>query len=138
MHRVILERKLDKSLKNAEEADHINGNRLDNRRTNLRLTTHLENSSNIKKPRRIKTDKISASNYKGVSYNKCNGKWRARITFKGNTTHIGYYDNEKDAAIEYDKKAIILFGEYAKLNFHNERYAWEIHKENGCAYEIEV
>ena len=45
--------------------------------------------------------KEGASKYKGVSYNKQSNKWHATITVKGKQRHIGYYDDEEEAAVDY-------------------------------------
>lgn len=88
--------------------DHIDGNKLNNNVGNLRWCTHTENSMNMKK-------KINCSStYKGVS--KCKDKWSARITVKGIIVFLGYFDEENDAAERYNEKALIHFGEFAKLN----------------------
>ena len=138
MHQVILERILGRSLNDYEETDHINSNRSDNRRDNLRLLNHSENCFNIMKPERNEPSGKSTSKFKGVNFDASHGKYRARITIRGVTINIGYFDDEKDAAIAYDRKAISYFKKIAKLNFPNESYAWEIHKKNGCAYKIEA
>lgn len=57
------------------------------------------------------------SKYKGVSFAKDRNKWRATITKDRKRFHIGYFDNEYESALAYDKKALSLFGEYAKTNF---------------------
>lgn len=138
MHRMILERILGRCLEKDEVADHINGNGFDNRRENLRLSTHAENCANIIKPSRINTDKKHASKYKGVNFDEERGLWRARITCRGTTSHLGYFGNEEDAAEAYDMAAIIFYDNYAKLNFPHEWYAWEIHKKSGCAYKVKA
>jgi hypothetical protein len=138
MHQVILERMLGRSLNGNEEPDHINGNRSDNRRDNLRLLSHSENCFNIMKPEKNESSRKSTSMYKGVNFYASRGRYRARITIRGVTINIGYFDNERDAAIAYDKDAIFHFREKAKLNFPDESYAWEIHKKNGCAYKVEA
>jgi hypothetical protein len=89
--------------------DHINGNTLDNRKCNLRVVNFLQNASNCKKRKDGLTSK-----YKGV--NKRNGKYRAYIQFNKKNIHIGTFQTEEQAALEYNKKAIDLFGEYARLN----------------------
>lgn len=91
--------------------DHINHNTLDNRKCNLRIVTCQQNNSNS-----VKWTKYT-SKFKGVSFDNKNKKWLAQIQFEKKKMHIGRFNNEEDAAREYDKKAKELFGEYACLNF---------------------
>lgn len=93
------------------EIDHINGNRIDNRKSNLRVCTHAQNQCNKS------TIGINTSGFKGVAWREDCHKWRAKIKFCGTPINIGHFDNPIDAAIAYDKKALELFGEFAKLNF---------------------
>ena len=83
--------------------DHINGNRTDNRKANLRIVTHRENAQNRK------TIIKKTSIYNGVYYSKQKNKWVARIySLEGKCLVLGCYSEEIDAAIAYDKKAIEL------------------------------
>jgi hypothetical protein len=104
MHRLI------KNPPPGKVVDHANGNRQDNRRCNLRNCTAGENARNNRKGR-------GASRFKGVSYNRRLGKWGARICREGRTRHLGWFDNEIDAAEAYDRAARKYFGEFARLNF---------------------
>lgn len=90
-----------------EHLDHINGNRSDNRISNLRLALPRENSWNRK------AFKGTSSAYKGVSFYQNYGNWQARIGKK----FLGYFEDEQSAAVAYDKAAKELYGEFAKLNF---------------------
>lgn len=92
------------------DTDHINGNGLDNRRSNLRVCTHGENMRN----RRPQTGVSSA--YKGVSWNKAAGKWLAQIRLGGKHKHLGLFTSEQDAAAAYDRAAQDLHGAYARTN----------------------
>jgi hypothetical protein len=56
------------------------------------------------------------SKYIGVSWHKVMSKWRARIMFKGKDYMLGYFITEEDGARAYNKKALELLGEFAKLN----------------------
>jgi hypothetical protein len=94
--------------------DHRDNNGLNNRKTNLRICTEEQNQRN-RRPSRGKSFK-----YKGVSWFKPLKKFRARISHNRICIHIGYFDNEIDAAKAYDKKAKELFGEFAYLNFPND------------------
>lgn len=100
------------------EVDHINGNRLDNRKENLRLATRSENQRNTQKSKRGITSK-----YKGVCYDKKQGQYKAEINGK----FLGYYNSELVAATAYDKAANEMYGKFAKCNFPDEEYAllWE-------------
>lgn len=91
-----------------KEVDHINGDGLDNRRSNLRIATHAENIRNRK------LNSNSTSGYKGVS--KRWNRWRARIKHNGVEYFIGHFDSPEAAAEAYNLKAIELHGEFAKLN----------------------
>lgn len=133
MHRLIVERKIERPLTDTEKVDHHNSNKLDNRRDNIDISTSQENGANTMKPKRINANKEATSRFKGVDFNRTTGKWRARITHGYHTTHIGYYESEEEAAIAYDLKAIDLFGDFAKLNFPEKWYALRSHKRNGCS-----
>ena len=93
------------------ETDHINHNRSDNRRCNLRLVTHLQNTQNVSLRKQKKSSK-----YKGVCWYKRDGMWRAYIGDNGQHIHIGYFDTEIEAAKAYNENAKIRYGEYACLN----------------------
>jgi hypothetical protein len=95
----------------AIQVDHINHNTLDNRKTNLRVCSEKDNLKNKKT-----TKGISSSDYKGVSLDKNSGKWRVRIGIDKKVVNIGWYDNEKEAALAYNKAASFYFGEFAYLN----------------------
>ena len=93
--------------------DHINGNKLDNRRCNLRFVTIQQNAFNSEK----KTyNRQVSSQYKGVYWRRNRNKWTSYITVNGKKHYLGLFVNEKDAAEAYNKAAKRLHGEYAKLN----------------------
>lgn len=108
LHRAILSRKLNRKLLSGECCDHINGNRLDNRRVNLRVATFQQNNIN-----RTKTQNCS-SQYVGICWCNQRNKWRAYIKFNRKGIHIGYFDDEYEAALTRNRIAKELFGEYAK------------------------
>lgn len=88
--------------------DHINGNKLDNRKSNLRVCTKRQNSYNRKLSKNNKTG------LKGVSPDR--NKFRAVIYWNYKRIHLGMFDSPADAAAAYDRKALELYGEFAKLN----------------------
>jgi hypothetical protein len=90
--------------------DHINGDSLDNRRENLRICDSSENAANMS-PRIGLT-----SVYKGVSWDKSKGKWKADIRCRDKKLSLGRFSSEVDAAKVYNSKAKELFGEFARLN----------------------
>jgi len=111
MHRVVLERKINRKLETSEIADHINGNTLDNRRSNLRVATTAQSVYNRSMSRR----KPGGSKYRGINFE--DGKWVARVFFKRKSIYLGRFDNEIDAALAHDAKALELFGEFHRPNF---------------------
>lgn len=111
MHRAVMERMLGGPIPKGLEIDHINGNKLDNRRENLRLATRRQNMMN----NRGKKD--SVSRYKGVSFEKRTGRWLARMKIAGKQTYLGSFVTEEEAARAYDAAARRVHGEFGKLNF---------------------
>ena len=91
-------------------ADHRNGETLDNRRSNLRIATAVQNQQNQHIRRGGK------SQYKGVSKDG-QTTWMSTIRHEGKLIYLGRYVIEISAAIAYDEKAKELFGEFARLNF---------------------
>jgi hypothetical protein len=94
--------------------DHINRNGLDNRRANLRLATVAQNAWNSKK-------RNSHSGYKGVCYDKVKQRWRAAIVNHGRRIHLGYFEDKIAAAKAYDEVAKKYCGQFALLNFPDEK-----------------
>ena len=90
--------------------DHIDGNGLNNQKSNLRICSFSDNIKNQKK--RIN----SKSKYKGVYHIKKSGMYRARIQADGKRLHLGCFVNEIDAAIAYNNAALMYFGEFANIN----------------------
>jgi hypothetical protein len=98
--------------------DHVNGDKLDNRTSNLRIADYRQNSANSK------THSHNTSGYRGVY--KWRNYWRAAITYDGKQISCGYYSDKDEAAKAYNRYAAIFFGEFARLN--------EI---NGISYSVE-
>jgi hypothetical protein len=73
------------------EVDHINRNRLDNRKVNLRFVTSTQNNINMGLSCK------NTSGYKGIGWCKKNQKWRVRIKIHRNEIHLGYFANKNDA-----------------------------------------
>ncbi len=90
--------------------DHIDGSRTNNHWENLRYATHSENSRNKKR----RSDGTSV--YKGVSYYKPTGKWKASIGISGKENYLGYFASEREAAESYNAAALEHFGVFAKIN----------------------
>jgi hypothetical protein len=93
-----------------DQIDHINNVRDDNRIVNLREATASENHGNRK------FFEGGSSKYKGVHWYKQTCKWHAQIRINYKKIHLGSYDNEKEAALAYNKAALETFGEFAKIN----------------------
>lgn len=115
MHRIIVERMTGAPVPKGMQIDHINGNRLDNRRRNLRFATCRQNQHN-----KVKQKQPTSSRYKGVGWKKSRRRWRAAINTPSGQFDLGLHASEEDAARAYDKAAREHFGEYARLNFPDE------------------
>lgn len=90
--------------------DHIDGNKKNNRKDNLRIVPQSFNAANSK------ISSLNTSGYKGVGFHKAEKKWYGHIMKDRKSYHLGYYDTARDAATAYDMAAKILFGEYALTN----------------------
>ena len=92
------------------KVDHANGDGLDNRMSNIRLSTNSQNLMN-----RGKTS-LNSSGYKGVTWSKKGKAFYASITHNKKTIHLGTFNDKVSAAIAYNAAAIQFHGEFAKLN----------------------
>jgi len=107
MHREILG-----LLSPQQQADHRDGDGLNNQRANLRESTNRQNCCNKGKQRGTWT-----SPFKGVSWRKDRAKWASNIRVEGRLKHLGYFSSEAAAAQVYDVAACHFHGEFARLNF---------------------
>lgn len=90
--------------------DHIDGNTLNNQKSNLRVCNHRENIRNGK------NRTTNRSGFKGVSFIAAKKRYAAHIKHNYKSIYLGYFHNPKEAAVTYNMAAIYLFGEFAKLN----------------------
>lgn len=97
MHRFIIG-KIPKNM----QIDHINHNKLDNRRENLRICTNQENARNKK--------------CKGYGYNKNRSKWVVRIGLNGKSIYLGSYKKEEDAIRVRKEAEEKYFGDFRYIN----------------------
>lgn len=104
LHRVIL------SAPKGMVVDHINQDKLDNQKSNLRIATHGQNHLNQG------LQKNNTSGYKGVVWAKSKNKWASRLKVNGKNLFLGYFEKPLSAAIAYNLKAKEVFGEFALLN----------------------
>lgn len=110
------------------DVDHINGNPLDNRKDNLRVCEHKQNSKNKA------INKNNTSGIVGVYWNKRCNKWVAEIKKDYKKICLGYFDDIRNAAEARRKAEIKYFGEYSIQKSRNGNYTprtlEEIIKEN--------
>lgn len=89
-----------------KDVDHINHNRKDNRKENLRIIEHYQNITNCK------TYSNNTSGRKGVYWDKSRNKWMALLTYNQKTYHLGRFDNYEDAVLAREKAEKEIHGEY--------------------------
>ncbi len=100
----------------AEIVDHIDGDPLNNSRSNLRITDRAGNARNRQKGKAFKSRPLS-SPYKGVTWDRHASSWKAQITCSGMNHHLGRFKQPLEAARAYDRRAAELFGDFALPNF---------------------
>lgn len=104
LHRFILNAPKNK------QVDHIDGNGLNNQKSNLRLCSQSENKRNSK----IYSN--NTSGYKGVTFSRSNSKWIARVMVNKKYVNFGSYKTKEEAAIAYNNAAIKHYGNFARIN----------------------
>lgn len=104
LHRMIVDAPKGK------EVDHINGDRLDNSCSNLRVASVSENQMNRGVP------KSNTTGYKGITWREDRGKFQARVQVNGKKINLGVYATPEDAALAYDCAVIQIYGDFAQTN----------------------
>ena len=105
MHREILGLRYG----DGKQVDHIDGNGLNNQKSNVRICTRSQNAFNRKLV-------SSNSGRKGVTWHKTVGMWEAQIRKDGKNIYLGCFQDKENAATAYDIAAEKMFGEFALLN----------------------
>jgi hypothetical protein len=94
-----------------DRVDHVNGNGLDCRRSNMRPATNAENQRNRHQQAN------NSSGYIGVAWDRTRQKWMAYVGHEGKFRSAGRFSDPEAAAIARDRLACELHGEFARLNF---------------------
>jgi AP2 domain. len=105
MHRVIL------GALEGEQVDHRNGDTLDNRKGNLRITR-----SDSEQQANRGLSKANTSGFKGVHWHKRDKCWRAQIKVNHKRIDLGRYRTPEEAAAAYDRRAREVWGDFARTN----------------------
>lgn len=111
--------------------DHINGDKSDNRISNLRECSKNQNGQNRPKLSN------NSTGYKGVYVNPKSGKYISKIRINGELKYIGTFNTPEEAAKAYDNEAIENFGEFANLNFEQETKDYGI-RDDAAPFPSEV
>lgn len=109
LHRVIYERVIGRELLKTEFIDHIDLDRMNCQRNNLRIATNGQNRANTG------LQKNNSSGYKGVYWNAQTGKWVAQIRMDGKSVSLGYYSDPKEASEAFKKASVARHGEFARF-----------------------
>jgi hypothetical protein len=109
LHRAVMERATGRRLPSSVDVDHIDGNKLNCTRDNLRPATRQQNQAN--------RDASRGRPYKGVYRSQTPGpRWVAKITVDGEQKYLGSFSTPEAAARAYNRACLKHFGEYARLN----------------------
>lgn len=95
------------------DTDHVNGDRLDNRRANLRVASRSENNANAGRRSH------SSQPFKGVR--RKGSRWQARIRVRGREIALGSFTTAEEASAAYDAAARLHFGAFAHTNGDHRR-----------------
>lgn len=90
--------------------DHKDGKTLDNRKSNLRICTQLDNGKNVTLRRNNKSGHKGVCWYKHHNYNK----WKAYIMVDGNFMNLGYFDDLNEAIRVREEAELKYYGEYSR------------------------
>lgn len=112
MHSLIL------GLRDGLLPDHIDGDGLNNRRSNLRFATPTQNQGNKKV---AFSNKVGFKGVREATWATGTKRWRATIFSEGRHQQLGYFYTPEEAASAYDAAALSIFGEFARLNFPEAR-----------------
>lgn len=93
------------------DVDHISGDKMDNRKVNLRICTHQSNMFNQK------FRNTNTSGFSGVHWNIAARKFEAYVHKDGKKYYLGLFDSPFEAAKARDAESLRLFGDFARLNF---------------------
>lgn len=105
LHRVVMNVPL------AVEIDHRKHNKLDNRKSQLRIASKSQNAQNSRKQKRH-----TSSRFKGVCWQHDSLKWRTYITVRRKRIHLGLFEEEIEAAHAYNRFAEKVFQPFANMN----------------------
>lgn len=119
LHRYLMKNNLNNYNKNV--IDHINRNKLDNRKCNLRICTQADNVKNRTISNKNKYDVI------GITY--INNKYYAFLSVDGKYINLGYFDKKEDAITERLKAEVVYFKEYSPQKHLFNEYNIDINKE---------
>ena len=90
--------------------DHIDGNKSNNRLSNLRQATRSQNAANTS------CTKCNSSGFRGVVFNKQTNSYMARITKDGRSNYLGLFDTINEAKAAYERAAVMMYGEFARTS----------------------